>query len=277
MLARALGIAWLAVCASIDGHAAGAQRVVSLAPHATELVAAAGGADRLVGITQSCTYPDSVKTLPKISGASGVNIEKLVSLKPDLVVVWPGGNRPQDIERIKGLGLAILISEPKSVDDIALDIERLGQAMGTQLHAQAASSALREQARQLQAMGSHHQGVTRAFYQLGAGQLYTLNDAHPVTQVLRMCGGKNVFGGLPMLAPQVSVEAVAKAKPDAIIVASPQDADEVKQFWESRRTLFGARFPAFVVVEGERLHRPTPRMLPAARAMCDALKSLDRR
>jgi iron complex transport system substrate-binding protein len=277
MLLRVLGMAWLAVCASIDGHTAGAQRVVSLAPHATELIAAAGGADRLVGITQSCTYPDSVKTLPKISGANGVNIEKLVSLKPDLVVVWPGGNRPQDIERIRGLGFAVLASEPKSLEAIALDIERLGQAMGTQPHAQAASTALREESRQLQAMGAHTRSTTRAFYQLGAGPLYTLNDAHPVTQVLRMCGGKNVFGGLPMLAPQVSIEAVVEAKPDAIIVASTQDADEVKRFWESRRALFGTRFPALLVVEGERLHRPTPRMLPAARAMCDALIGLERR
>jgi hypothetical protein len=96
-------------------------------------------------------------------------------------------------------------------------------------------------------------------------------------QALSACGGKNVFGSVGLLAPQVSIEAVVQARPEVIVVASPRDTPEVVKFWEGKRALFGAHFPTILSVDGEKLHRPTPRMLPAARAMCEALQSLERR
>jgi iron complex transport system substrate-binding protein len=270
MLMRLFSLVVACVCAT-QALAGEAKRIISLAPHATELIAAAGGADRLVAVTQSCNVPTAVQSLAKISGASGVNLEKLISLKPDLVVAWPGGNRPQDIERIKGLGIAVLTTEPKTVGDIARDIERIGEAMGTSAIARKASSEMRADARALAASAAPQRKPTRVFYQLGAGHLFTLNNQHPAMELLATCGGENVFGKLPLLAPQVSVEAVVDAKPDVIAVASPRDLTEVTQFWESKRALFGSRFPAIIAADGERLHRPTPRLLPAAKALCTAL------
>lgn len=278
MFARVVGATIFAFTLAGATSAAPAMRIVSLAPHATELVAAAGGADRLVGVTQSCDYPARVAALAQVSGSAGVNIEKLLSLKPDLVVAWPGGNRPQDIERLRWLGIPLLLSEPKSIDEIAADITRLGDAMGTAAVAAQSVASLRATQRSLiQNGGAKRETPHRVFYQLGAGQLFTLNDAHPVMELLNLCGGKNVFGHLSPLAPHVSIEAAIEAKPDVIIVASPAAMPEVKQSWERHRAAFGGRLPAFIAVDGNALHRPTPRMLPAAKAMCEALRSAQMR
>jgi iron complex transport system substrate-binding protein len=243
-------------------------RIVSLSPHATELIAAAGGQARLVGVSQACDFPPAVTSLPKVASASGVNVERLLSLKPDLVVAWPAGNRPQDIERLRSLGVRVVESSPKSLKDIEDDVRRLGDLLNSQPTASAVADGLRAKREQLAAR--RHSATTRVFYQLGAGHLFTLNDQHPVMEAMALCGGRNVFGQLTPMAPQVSVEAVALASPDVIAVASERDFREVSAWWAQRTSLFASP-PKIILVEGERLHRPTPRMYDAALKMCEML------
>jgi iron complex transport system substrate-binding protein len=247
-----------------------AMRVVSLSPHATELIAAAGGSAMLVGITQSCDFPATVTHLPRISGASGLNIESLIALKPDLVVAWPTGNRPQDLALLAKRGIPIFLSAPVKLDDIAHDITALGALLGTSSTANAAASAFRAAQRQLGASQGWSSPV-RVFYQLGPGHLYTLNQSHPVMEIITQCGGKNVFAHLPQAGPQVSVESVIAARPEIVVMASPSQLDAVRAYW-AQQPIIGALLAHHVIAaDGQRLHRPTPRLIEAAAPLCQSL------
>lgn len=249
-----------------------AQRIVSLSPHATELIDAAGAGDRLVAVTQACDFPTRVNALPRIASAQGVNFEALLAAKPDLVIVWPAGNRPQDIERIRALRIPVFATQPETLANIADDIEKIGVLTGTQRNARAAAEKVRERIRNLGDLrATTRSNATRVFYQLGAGLLYTLNDQHPVMEIIARCGGRNVFGSLPQSAPQVSVEAVLNAQPQLIVLADVQDAEAMRAQWLSA-AFTHARPPRIAVVDGRQLHRPTPRMFDAAENLCRAIR-----
>ncbi len=249
-----------------------AQRIVSLSPHATELIAAAGAGGRLVGVTQACDFPQHVATLPRVASAQGVNIEALIATKPDLVVVWPAGNRAQDIERIRALNIPVFASQPETLAQIATDIEKIGVLSDTLLAAKTAAKAVHTRIGNLDNAKRNRTQPLRVFYQLGPDQLYTLNDQHPVMEVISRCGGRNVFGHLPQAAPHVSVEAVINAKPELIVMADRTQAGFMRAQWREKSAFSGLGSTRFVVADGTLLHRPTPRMLDAAQALCNAIR-----
>lgn len=87
------------------------QRIVSLSAHTTELLFSAGLGDRVVAVSEACDFPERAKTLPKVANYRGTNVEAVLALKPDLVVVWPGGNKASDIAAIERLGVRVFRSE----------------------------------------------------------------------------------------------------------------------------------------------------------------------
>jgi iron complex transport system substrate-binding protein len=250
-----------------------AQRIASLSPHATELVDAAGAGARLVAVTQACDFPVHVGTLPRIASAQGVNIEALIAAKPDLVIAWPSGNRPQDIERIRALGIPIFASQPETLVQIAEDIEKLGVLSGTSSIADVSAQTVREKIRALGKSITPHARPLRVFYQLGAGSLYTLNDKHPVMEVISRCGGKNVFGHLPQSAPQVSIEAVLNAKPQVFVLADTTNAEVMRGQWQGHFNSPTRPSAHFALANGSLLHRPTARLFDAAHELCAAIHS----
>jgi iron complex transport system substrate-binding protein len=268
------GAVWATNYEAIDANgtrvslAKPAQRIVSLSPHATELIDAAGAGSRLVAVTQACDFPQRVQSLPQISSAQGVNFEALIAAKPDLVVVWPAGNRAQDLERLRALKIPLFASQPATLESIADDIEKLGALAGTNASARAAAAEVRTRIRSFGEAKAPRAEKTRVFYQLGPGALYTLNDGHPVMEVISRCGGRNIFGDLPQSAPQVSIEAVLAAKPEVIVFAEPQEVKAMHAQW-SASVLKHTRFQ---VADGRLLHRPTPRMFEAAQALCQSLR-----
>ncbi len=223
----------------------------------------------LVGVTQACDAPAGVSALPKVSGVGGVQFERLLALKPDLVVVWPGGNRPQDIARLAELNIPMVESAPRVLSDIATDVRTLGRALGTQAHAETEAQRIEAALRSIKPMANAT--AAPVFYQLGAGHLYTLNGAHAVSDALARCGARNVFAHLSLLAPHVSAETVARATPAVIVLANPSDETEVRAYWQRHAALFGGRAPPIVVADGQRLHRPTPRAIEAVQPLCDAI------
>ena len=114
-----------------------AQRIVTLSPHATELVIAAGAQTHLVAAAGSgIELPPRV---PRLSTLGGVDRERLLSLRPDLVIGWLSGNRPGDLAWIRKQGIRLYQSEPKALADIARTLRDIGALAGTQTTAQAAA------------------------------------------------------------------------------------------------------------------------------------------
>ncbi len=277
-LAWSLAAAAHADIAELDdnGHtvalARPAQRIVSLAPHITELLFAAGAGTRIVGTIEYSDYPEAANRIPRIGSSAGIDLEALLALRPDLVVAWKSGNPARQVERLRELGLPVFVSEPRKLDDVAASIERLGRLAGTDTTARRAAHDFRAQ---LESLRKHYGGrpPVTVFYQVLDPMLITVNGKHMVSDILRLCGGENVFAGLPILASRVEVEAVLAADPEAIIAGG---TDHVWQDWRARwrswTTLRAVRHDNLFFVPVDVIHRHGPRLLQGAEAACRALE-----
>ncbi|WP_442771033.1 helical backbone metal receptor, partial [Zoogloea ramigera] len=120
-----------------------ARRIVSLAPHITELLYAAGAGERVVGAVQYSDYPEAAKKLPRVGGYSAVDMEQVIALKPDLVVAWQSGNRNAHLDQLRALGIPVFINEPRRIDDVAKSLAQFGRLAGTDAAGEAAAKAFR--------------------------------------------------------------------------------------------------------------------------------------
>lgn len=249
-----------------------AQRIVSLAPHVTELLFAAGAGKSLVGVVRYSDFPEAAQRVPIVGEAGAVDLETLLSLKPDLVVAWQSGNPATAIERLIKFDIPVFLSEPRHLEDIASNLERLGLLTGAATSAAAASAEFRNQLQQLRAEYSGKTPVT-VFYQIWDRPLITLNGKHMVSAVLELCGGKNLFAALPVLAPEVGLESVLAADPQVIIASgSASSEDHGLNQWMRWPALRAVRNKQLYFVEPDNIQRSTPRLLQGAKEICRALE-----
>jgi iron complex transport system substrate-binding protein len=196
-----------------------AKRVIALSPHAVELVYAAGGAATLVGAVSYSDYPPAAKALPRVGSNAALDLERIVALKPDLIVVWRHGNDERQLDKLRALGIALFRSEPRKLDDVAMNLDKLGVLLGAEATAKAAARGYRGEIENLRARYAGRPTVS-VFYQVWNRPLMTLSGAHIVSDAIALCGGRNVFAGLAPLVPTVSTEAVVAANPEAIVTAT---------------------------------------------------------
>ena len=254
-----------------------AQRVISMAPHATELLFAAGGGARVVGAMNYSDYPIAARKIPLVGSNSVIDMERVLALKPDLIVVWHTGNTARQIAQIESLGVPVFHSEPRRLEQVADNIERLGQLLGTGATATGAAADLRTRVAGLEARYARRSPVT-VFYQNWDQPLYTLNDAQIASDALRVCGGRNVFGDLKVVAPEVSMEAVLKADPEAIMAGRRHDpANPGLKLWEPYTSMTAVKRGNLLTVNGELLTRPGPRVVEGAEQLCSMLESVRQR
>lgn len=250
-----------------------ARRIVSLAPHLTELVYDAGAGSRLVGAVEYSDFPPEARRLPRVGSDAGIDIETLLALRPDLVVAWPNAGSAKTVDRIASLGLAVFRSEPRELDDIARTLERLGELAGTQAVALRAAAEFRSQAAQLAKRYAGRPKV-RVFYEVWDRPLMTVNGAHLISKVMRLCGGENVFAALPQIAPQVDREAVLKADPDVIIAGGEGNvAPPWLEAWKALPLRAAARGQLYGITP-VLIEQPTPRILQGAERMCRLLDTV---
>jgi iron complex transport system substrate-binding protein len=250
--------------------AAPATRIITLAPHAAELVYAAGAGARVVGVMKGSDYPPAVAELPVIGDVAALDLEKIVMLAPDLIVTWPW-TTPAQVAWLRARGVAVFEADAHTIDGIATDIERIGALSGTDAAARAAAMQFRTRVAQL-ARDGRDGAPLRVFYQLSGVPLFTLGGRHLVSQAIARCGGENVFAGLTIPAPQVSVEAVLAANPQAII-AGTDDARRPAWLddWSRWPALDAVRHHALFVVDANLLHRPGPRFVDGIAQLCGTL------
>ncbi|MFN3789914.1 cobalamin-binding protein [Massilia sp.] len=254
-----------------------ARRVISMAPHATELLFAAGGGARVVGAMNYSDYPEAAKKIPLVGSNSVIDMERVLALRPDLIVVWHSGNTARQIAQLESLGVPVFHSEPRTLEQVADNVERLGRLLGTGPAAEAAAAALRARLKGLEARYARRSPVT-VFYQIWDQPLYTLNDTQIASDAIRLCGGRNVFGSLRAVAPEVGIEAVLQADPEAIMAGKRYDpANPGLRLWEPYKSMTAVKRGNLLTVEGELLTRPGPRVIDGAAQLCEALDAVRQR
>lgn len=253
-----------------------AQRVVSLAPHVTELIYAAGGGAKLVGTVAYSDYPPSALAVPRVGDNRALDLERIAALKPDLVVVWRHGNSEQQIDRLRALHIPLFFSEPQRLDDIATNLTRIGTLLGTQAIAQAAAGTYRRDIANLRTRYANRPTVD-VFYQVWDQPLMTINGSQMISDVIALCGGRNVFAALQPLAPTVSTEAVLAANPEAIVTASqgataPDHPLPGLERWRAWPALTAVARGNLFAIDGDLLTRPAPRIAQGAALLCQDLE-----
>lgn len=248
------------------------QRVISMSPHVTELLFAAGGGERIVGAMNYSDYPEAAKKIPLVGSNAQIDIERVVALKPDLLVVWQSGNSARQLEQLSRLGIPIFYSEPKKLDQVADSLVRFGQLLATEPTAQAAAADFRARIAQLAARYRARPTV-RVFYQVWDKPLYTLNGNQIVSDAIRLCGGENIFAGLKVVAPSVSMEAVLQENPEAIFGGDRHDpADAGLNIWKPYTSMLAVQRGNMFTLGGELLTRAGPRMTEGVADLCEKLE-----
>lgn len=249
-----------------------AQRVIAMAPHVTELLFAAGGGAHIIGVVNYSDYPEAAKRIAKIGDNSQVDMERVLAMKPDLLVIWLDGSSRQQVAQLQKLGIPIFFSEPHKLDDIPRSVTRLGQLLGTDKVAQQAAAGLTQKLAALTAQYAHRPPV-RLFYQVWDKPLYTLNGQHIVSDAIRLCGGENVFAKMKITAPIVDNEAVLQENPEAIIGSSEKSpADGGVNMWKRYPTLTAVQRGNLFLLDGNLLNRAGPRMIAGTAALCEKLE-----
>lgn len=251
--------------------AAPARRIVSLAPNITEIVYAAGAGDRLVATVEFSDYPAAAKALPRIGSYARMDIEAIAALRPDLVLAWDSGNPPAAVAQLRKLGIAVFVTEPKTLDDVARDLERYGTLAGTSEGVRAAQAFRKRMAALRQEYAARK--PVRVFYQVWDEPLMTVNGKQIISDVIRLCGGINIFADLATLAPTVSTEAVLAGNPEVIIAGGmgERNASWLESWKKWPRLKANAKGNLFFI-DPNLLQRHTPRLLDGAEVLCEKLE-----
>ena len=254
--------------------AAPAQRIVSLAPHTTELLYAAGAGARIVGTVRHADYPEAARQLPLVGDALGLDIERIAALRPDLIVVWSHGNPAAQIERLRALNVPIFRSEPKRLSEIGSSLQRLGLLAGTGPAGLAAARAFGAELARLRA-GYSQRPAVRVFYQVWQRPLMTVNRQHLINDVIELCGGVNVFAGLAPLVPVVDREAVLAAHPQVLVYAGQAgEGEDPLLAWQGLRAFEPLARRQLIALPGDLISRQAPRILQAADRLCSGLQQV---
>lgn len=246
-----------------------ARRIVSLSPHTTEMLYAAGAGSRVVGVVQYSDYPPEAARIASVGSGVALDLESIMRLQPDLIVAWSSGNSAAQVAKLHQLGIPVFESEPREFATIATSIERLATLAGTDAIGKAAARSFLARLNHIETT-YRQRPVVSVFYQIWRTPLMTLNGAHPVSIALRLCGGRNIFAGLPQLAPTVSTEAVVQANPD-VIIASSGEQDDVLAGWRRFPKMKAVARDNLMLIDGGVMNRSGPRILDGTEALCRQL------
>ena len=246
-----------------------ADRVITLSPSATEMAYAAGMSDNIVGVSAYSDYPERAKSIEQVANWQGINIERILLLKPDLVIAWQGGNPQRSLDQLKALGIPIIYSDPQSIEEIADDLVTLSNYSHHPDIALKNAQQLRQQYQVLQQQYSStisNHPKKKVFIQFGMQPLFTTSNNTLQSYIIELCGGENIFANSSVAWPQVSREQVLTKQPDLIIFSGKADQiPTVQAFWQPQLTV------PVIAIDEDSFSRPAPRIINAAQQVCKAI------
>lgn len=268
----ALALALFSACepATEEGPDGGeAARIVTLAPHLAELVYAVGAGEKLVGVSAWSDFPPAVRALPVVGDAFAVDQERLAALRPDLVLAWESGTPQDTIDGLRARGFRVETIRSASLADIEDSLRTVAALAGRRGRGEALAGDFRRRLDNIAAGRSD--GGIRFFLQISERPLYTVGAGHYISELLSLCGGRNVFADLPVLSASVDVEAVVARDPEVLVTLGDV---ETLAHWSRWDGMAAVRNGALLALPPEAAGRPSNRVLLAADVACDYLDGL---
>ena len=271
MIIRTLLLLLFVVSAEADERHA--LRVVSLAPHLTEMLFEIGAGEQVVGTVNYSNYPAAALQIPQVGGYNRLDLEAIIARQPDLIVGWESGNAPTELAQLRRLGFELHVTEPRQLEDVASVMEQLGKLLGRESQATIRGEQFRIRLQQLRDQYRQQRPV-RVFYQVWNRPLITINREQIISHVIELCGGENVFADLDALSPQISVEAVLERNPQVIIASGMGEArPEWLDAWSRFPMLQAVKRNNLYHVPPDILQRHGPRLVEGAEQLCKALQN----
>lgn len=239
------------------------ERIVSMAPSLTEILYYLGLGDRVVGVTQYSNYPEDARSKPNVGSYVKLNVEKIVSLSPDLAVGTVDGNREGIVKLLDQAGIPAFIVNPRNVEQTIETVQLLGRVCGVPEHGEELASKLKKRVdRIVQKVQS--QKKPRVFVQINTKPIMTVNHNTVLNDLIRLAGGINLFADEPITYPRISLEAVLKRKPDVIILAAmvgEESFDETYREWMKWDTIPAVKNKRVYLINSDLTNRPSPRIV----------------
>ncbi|MBB5191981.1 ABC-type Fe3+-hydroxamate transport system substrate-binding protein [Silvimonas terrae] len=246
-----------------------AQRVITLAPHATELVAALKP-EAIVAVDTASDYPESVKKLPKVATFQSLNIEAILAARPDLVVVWESQAVSQSISQLQRQHIPVFVSRPQTPQDVASSLRRLGALLGQDARADELASAQEARYRQLLAQYQHARPV-RVYLQVSENPPLSLSRRSFLGQMLADCGATSPYANARAEAPQVSTEAVLAFAPELMLTTGERKTLDMWKAWPQIPAIKANRL---VSLRSDQYVRPGPRMIEGMQKVCEQIDAV---
>lgn len=201
------------------------QRIISLAPNITETLFALGLGERVVGVTTYCDFPAEAKTKGKVGDTLKPNLERLIALKPDLVLLSTASQLEKITRQLDQLGIPVFITNPKTVAEVLTSIRRLGEITGTSLRAEEIVRAM--QAKIKDSQSATNQAPPRVLYVLQLSPLITAGKNTFINDLINIAGGQSISGTETADYPQFSRETAIARAPEVIIVPESHGSELV--------------------------------------------------
>jgi iron complex transport system substrate-binding protein len=252
-----------------------AKRIISLAPHVTEMIFAAGAGHLLVGVSEYSDYPEEAKKIASVGNVFALDLERVLALKPDLIVIWGSGNAKQLAKKLRDNKVTVFESEPHNFEDIASSLERISTLAGTETIGKNAAKQFRQRLHNLSDTYrlKDKEKPINVFHQMIKSPLMTVNQEHFISKMITLCGGRNVFGELKDISATITTEALLLANPD-MIFSSGKDDSKLRQDWTQFPNLTAVKKQNLYSINGDWLHRAGPRVLDATEQLCKDIRTV---
>ena len=263
-----------------DGHVVRlqgpAQRIISLAPHLTELVYAAGADAKLIAVSAYSDFPDAAKLLLQVGDASNLDLERIVTLKPDLILAWKSNVSPFAVERLRNMSIPVYVSETRRLAGIPLLLRNIGVLAGTANDADRAATKFENERLDL-TRAAQGKTIVPTFIEIWHDPLLSVNGDQIMSEIVSLCGGRNILANLPILTPSIGLEALLQANPGAIIGGGSAVSEaDFRRVWQPHRNVDAVRRQMIFYLNPDWIQRATPRILFGAKVICDGLEKARR-
>lgn len=248
-----------------ESSTASEKRIITLAPHLTELVFLLNEESHLVAVSDYSDYPVAASQLPSVASYTGLDFNAIIKARPTHILAWEGGNKPQDIAKLISLGFNVLSQRTTTLNEISQNITALGEFLDSPMAA-IVSGQFDSMLEQLQQTYSDRQPQT-VFYYSWSMPLMSIGAGAWGNEALKVCQLTHIFADVPIEYPQVALAEVLRAQPDYIINVSKEAIDSVNGFWSPHNAVLDA---PLIQLNPDLIHRYTPRILPEIARLCAA-------
>lgn len=244
------------------------ERIIALSPHSVEILFLLGVGDKIVGTTEFADYPEQAKSIPRIGGYSGIQIDRVLELEPDIVIAWEGGNPSKDLDRIESLGVPLYKSTTKRLEDIPNEIMAMANHIGKRQTGEQLAANYRMRLAELKSKYSGKEKVT-FFYQLWSKPLRAMAGGSWINEIFNGCGAENIYSDPSQDYPQVSLESVVEKKPQVIVVPTHHGGEIAVEMWQSWPEIPAVAHKRILFFNGDLLHRFSYRTLDGMQQVCE--------